>query len=159
MLVLLIIKFFIMKKKKIKIIISVIVLVILTGGLYAYTEFNRKVKDLTYVKAGIEMDAQGLVSSFEKDEVAGNTKYLDQVIAVIGKIKTVEKNGNGYYTVILGVDNSMSAVRCSMDSLHQQAAANLTTGNLITMKGNCAGFNKDELLGSDVILNRCVVEN
>jgi len=70
----------------------------------------------------------------------------------------VEKNGNGFYTVILGEEFLMSSVRCSMDSLHQMDVASLTTGTLVTMKGNCSGFNRDELLGSDVILNRCVIE-
>jgi hypothetical protein len=148
-----------MKRKKLKIILAIVVFLALSGGLYAYREFTRKVKDLTYVKAGVQLDAAGLITAFEKDEAQGNEKYLDKIIAVKGKVKTVEKNGNGYYTVILGEDNSMSSVRCSMDSVHQQDVASLSAGTIITMKGACSGFNKDELLGSDVILNRCVVEN
>ena len=148
-----------MKRKKLKIILAVVAFLALGGGLYAYREFTRKVKDLTYVKAGVQLDAAGLITAFEQDEAQGNQKYLDKIIAVKGKVKTVEKNGNGYYTVILGEENSMSSIRCSMDSVHQQDVASLSAGTIITMKGACTGFNKDELLGSDVILNRCVVEN
>jgi hypothetical protein len=28
----------------------------------------------------------------------------------------------------------------------------------IKIKGNCTGYNEDELLGLDVIINRCVIE-
>ena len=148
-----------MKKKTWRIIIAVALLMLVSGGLYAYKEFTRKVKDLTHVKAGVSLDAGQLVSAFETNESDGNAKYLDKIIAVTGKVKTVEKNGHGHFTVILGDENSMSSVRCSMDSVHQQDVASLASGTIVTMKGACTGFNKDELLGSDVILNRCVVEN
>jgi DNA polymerase II small subunit/DNA polymerase delta subunit B len=148
-----------MKKKTWKIILGVVLLLLVSGGLYAYKEFTRKVKDLTHVKAGVSIDASQLLTVFETNEAEGNSKYLDKIIAVSGKVKSVEKNNQGHCTVILGDENSMSSVRCSMDSVHQQEVASLATGTVITMKGACTGFNKDELLGSDVILNRCVVEN
>ena len=148
-----------MKRKTVKIILGIILGAITGAGIYAYTEFNRKVKDLSKVKAGVYLDAGELVRAFENDEAAGNNKYLDKIIAVKGMVKTVEKNDKGYYTVILGDDQAMSSVRCSMDSVHQHEVAAITAGSNITMKGACTGFNRDELLGSDVILNRCVVEN
>jgi hypothetical protein len=46
-----------------------------------------------------------------------------------------------------------------MDSVHNNEAAILQKGTHATMKGICTGFNKDELLGSDVILIRCVVDS
>jgi len=148
-----------MKKKTLKIILAVIVFLLAGGGLYAWREFNRKVKDLTYVKAGIHTEAGALIRAFETNEMKSNGDYLDKVIAVKGNIKTVEKSAAGHYTVILGSENDMSSVRCSMDSAHQHDVTRLSTGSLVTMKGNCTGFNKDDLLGSDVILNRCVIEN
>ena len=148
-----------MKKKTWKIILGIVLLLMVSGGLYAYKEFTRKVKDLTHVKAGVTMDANQLLTVFEASEADGNSKYLDKIIAVSGKVKSVEKNNQGHFTVVLGDETSMSSVRCSMDSLHQQDVASLIPGTAITMKGACTGFNKDELLGSDVILNRCVVEN
>jgi hypothetical protein len=104
------------------------------------------------------LNAAALITAFETNETHANTKYLDKVIAVNGKIKTVEKDEKGFYSIILGDTGSMSSVRCSMDSTHQQGAAKLTPGVFVTVKGACTGFNADDLLGSDVILNRCVVE-
>ena len=147
-----------MKKKTWRLILGVIALVMVSGGLYAYKEFSRKVKDLSHVRADITTDALQLIRVFENDEKTASAKYIDQVVAVNGRVKNVEKNDQGHYTVIMGDENSMSSVRCSMDSLHQQDVAQLSAGATITMKGACTGFNKDDLLGSDVILNRCVVQ-
>ena len=45
-----------------------------------------------------------------------------------------------------------------MDSVHNADASFLKSGSSVVVKGNCTGFNKDEMgLGSDVILNRCAV--
>jgi hypothetical protein len=146
-----------MKRKKI--IITAILVAVTCGAWYGYSEYTRKVKDLSKVKPDEEMTAQQLISFFENDELTANQKYLDKIIAVRGRVKAVEKNGRGHYSVILGQPGSMSSVRCSMDSLHQNAVVNLSEGSTITVKGACTGFNSDELLGSDVILNRCVAGN
>jgi hypothetical protein len=31
-------------------------------------------------------------------------------------------------------------------------------GMTVKVKGNCTGYNEDELLGLDVIMNRCIIE-
>lgn len=146
-----------MKQKKLIIIIA-LATVLLGGGWYGYSEYNRKVKDLSRVKADVVLDAKTLIQSFEKDEAASNVNYLDKIIAVKGNVKAVEKNDQGHVTVILGEEDGMSSVRCSMDSTHQGDVVSLSRGKMLTMKGACTGFNADELLGSDVILNRCVIE-
>ncbi|HEY6502975.1 MAG TPA: hypothetical protein VIZ28_03280 [Chitinophagaceae bacterium] len=145
-----------MTKKRI--ILAAVAIAVISGGWYGYKEYTRKVKDLSKVKAQVQMRATDLITSFEKSEKEANVLYLDKVIAVTGKIKTVENDGKGSYSVVLGEENSMSSVRCSMDTTYQQDVASLPAGIVITIKGVCTGFNTDELLGSDVILNRCVVE-
>lgn len=146
-----------MKKKRI--ILSIIVFAVIGGGWYAYREYNRKVKDLSNVKAAVQFNATELIAAFEKDETKSNALYLDKIVAVQGVVKMVEKSDIGHYSVILGEQGSMSSVRCSMDSVYQHKAAALVSGTFIKIKGACTGFNTDELLGSDVILNRCVIEN
>jgi hypothetical protein len=128
------------------------------AGLYGYKEYNRKNKDLANVKADIGLKTRELISAFEKDEKLANEKFLDKVIAVEGNVKEVTRDEKGYFTVVLGEEDNMSSVRCSMDSVHQRDASAIAEGTNITMKGICTGFNADELLGSDVILNRCVIE-
>ena len=144
-----------MKKKRI--IIVAIAILILGGGWYGYKEYSRKVPDLSRVKAEMKMNTRELITAFEKNEAAANTEFLDKIIEVEGTINSVEKDEKGFYTVILGNDGSMSSVRCSMNAEHQEDVVKLSVGSVATIRGACTGFNANELLGSDVVLNRCVI--
>ena len=139
-----------------KILIGVAVLAV-AGGLYGYKEYNRKNKDLANVRADIKIHDNDLILAFEKNEADANRNLLDKVIQVDGAVKEVIKDENGYFTVVLGKDAEKSSVRCSMDTVHQQDAEKVVQGKTISIKGICTGFNADELVGSDVILNRCVI--
>jgi hypothetical protein len=145
-----------MKKKRI--ILGVIAVAIIGGAWFGYGEYSRKVKDLARVDAQITMQSAELIAVFERNETTANAEFLDKIIAVKGKVKELEKNDRGHYTIVLGDQGSMSSVRCSMDSVHVKDIAGVMEGNVIMIKGACTGFNADELLGSDVILNRCVIE-
>jgi hypothetical protein len=58
---------------------------------------------------------------------------------------------------VLGEAGSMSSVRCSIDSTHSEEAAKVQKGQSLSVKGICSGFMSDEMLGSDVQLDRCVI--
>lgn len=146
-----------MKKKQI--FFSIILVAVFAGAWYGYGEYSRKVINLSDVKAQFHLEAAELLHAFEKDEAGANTLYLDKIIAVKGQVRSVEKDDKGNYTLVMGDGSSMSSVRCSMDSVHVKDVESVKEGNELTVKGACTGFNKDELLGSDVILNRCVIEN
>jgi len=140
-----------------KIIWFIVLLVVAIGGLYAYKEYTRTNKDLTKVKADIQITAVALVKEYETNDSSANNKYSGRVLEIVGMVKDIQKD-DGNYTLVLGDTAVMSSVRCSMDSVHQQDAALLIVGSSATVRGICTGFNKDEMgLGSDVILNRCVI--
>ena len=155
-LVVLIILLFIVKNKR-----MIWILITLNVGLGAWlgiNEYNRTNKDISTVKADVKIPATDLIRQYENNDSLANKKYLGKVIEINGRVKDVKKDEAGYYTVVLGDTADMSSVRCSMDSVHQQDAAMLASGSSATVRGYCTGFNKDDLgLGSDVILNRCVI--
>jgi hypothetical protein len=142
-------------KKKIFIGLAIIAI---TAGLYGYQEYFRKNENLNYVKASFKIQANALIKEFEENEKRANEKFLDRIIAVSGTIRDVIKDDKGYYSIVLGADKNMSTVRCSMNSIDQDDEGLLKKGNTILIKGACTGFNADELLGSDIILNRCVIQ-
>ena len=145
-----------MRKKLI--IISAILLAILAGGWYAYSEYTRKVKSLSRVSADFAVKSDELLTEFETNEAQSNQKYLGKIISVTGRLRSVEDNGSGSYFLILGSENSISSIRCSMDSTVKDGVKKLIAGSIIKVKGACTGYTSDELLGSDIILNRCVIE-
>lgn len=129
----------------------------LAGGWYAYTEYNRKPQSMANASPDASLRSTELIAAFEKDETGSNKLYLDKVVEVNGILKESSIDDRGFITLLLGEENSMSSVRCSIDSLFTQEAASFRIGSLVKVKGVCSGFTSDELLGSDVTLIRCAM--
>lgn len=141
-----------------RILLIAILVVVIAGGWYAYTLYTGKVPSLTEVKTDARVSAVELIAAFEKDTAAANKTYLGKIVSINGTIKAVEEDGA---TIVLGDPGSSSSVRCSMDSSFVKTTASLGLGSNISVKGACTGFMPDETglgLGSDVVLNRCVLE-
>src|SRR5438309_4054995 len=115
--------------------VSIIILIVLiAAGLYAYKIYTGKVKSLQNIKADVTLSDAELIAAFEKDSATANKQYLGKVVAVKGNIKNVEKESG---TVVMGTGESMSSVRCSLDSNFVKKLAGLNVGNRITIKGAC----------------------
>lgn len=140
-------------KRTLLLIILVLAIVL---GFYGYREYFRKNKDLQDVAPEVTIGAPALIKAFETDSAGANKSYLGKIVAVSGTVKSVEKE-EGAATLVLGEPGTMSSVRCSMDTAHIAEAAGVQEGQPVTVKGALTGFNQDELLGSDVVLNRCVL--
>jgi tRNA_anti-like len=141
-----------------KIIWLTILLAVAIGAWYGFREYNRSNPDLSKVKADIRIRATDIIKEYEQNDSIADKKYLGKVVEVTGNVKKVEKDEGGYFTVVLGNAASLSSVRCAIDTTRQQDAASLTIGSSAIVRGNCTGFNKDEMgLGSDVILNFSVI--
>jgi hypothetical protein len=127
------------------------------GAWYGYKKYSADVPSLTDLKTDASISAKDLIGAFEKDSASANKQYLGKILEVTGNIKSIEQEEA---IVILGDNGSSSSVRCSIDSNFVKAISTLNVGNFISIKGHCTGFNPDEMgmgLGSDVILNRCVL--
>ncbi len=149
-----------MKRKKIiRYILISLLIVIAAAAFYIYKEYNRTHKDTALLKPDYSFTASNLIKEFETDEPASNKKFWNKVIRVEGMVKDVIKDDKGFYTLALGDTASMSSVRCSIDSVHSNEVAIIKKGSAVAVKGICSGFNADELLGSDVILVRSVVDH
>lgn len=137
-----------------------LLLIVLAVGLYGYLEFNRQRADSGSMKPKFSIEAKELLQEFAVNEQQANKKYAGQniIIAVNGIIKEVIKNENGYFTLVLGDTNSLSAVRCVMDTVYASGLDKLQRGAVATIKGNFNGYKADELgIGADVELNFCVL--
>ncbi|HEX4875213.1 MAG TPA: hypothetical protein VFV31_00980 [Chitinophagaceae bacterium] len=149
-----------MKRKKIiRYALLSLLVIAAAAAIYIYKEFNRKHKDTAKIKADYSLTAAGLLAEFAANEKQAGEKYMDKVLSVEGAIKEILKDEKGFYTVSLGDTASLSSVRCSIDSTHTGEVTHLQKGTNISVKGICTGYNADELLGSDVVLIRSVVDN
>jgi PBP1b-binding outer membrane lipoprotein LpoB len=144
-----------------KMIKNVMLVILFLGALtvfYGYKEFNRKNESLISSTADFKLKSKDIIDSFSSDEKSSNLKFGGKVIQLFGYIKDIVKDDKGFYTIIIGDQSSLSSVRCSIDSSYSTEAEHLKVNTLAVVKGICTGYNADEMgLGSDVILNRCVV--
>ena len=132
-------------------VIALLALAVWKGYQYLY----KAPENLSNKKAAATLTAMQLIQAFEKDSATANQAYLGKVIAVEGTIRSIELEEG--ITIVLGEEGSMSSVRCSMDTTQKKVWSELQKGNKVLIKGNCTGYTSDELLGADVILNRCVL--
>lgn len=140
-----------------RILLILVLIVVLAAAWYVYKIYTGKVPSLTEVKTDASVSAVDLIAAFEKDSASANKQYLGKILEVNGNIKSVDTSSA---TVVLGSDGSPSSVRCSMDSAFVKTIVSLNPGKSIIIKGACTGYMPDETgmgLGSDVVLNRCVV--
>lgn len=149
-----------MKRKKIiRYSLLGLLLLLASAAIYIYKEYNRTHKDTASLKPDYRLNAAEFINEFRQNEQASNKKYWDKVVSIKGMVKELNRDDKGFYTIVLGDTSSMSSVRCSIDSVHGREAAAVKKQTVITVKGICSGYNADEMLGSDVILVRSVVDN
>ena len=136
------------------------VLAAIVAGVYTCREFNRKNANVTNLKSAYEVQAAELIKEFNTNDSSASKKYLGKLVTVKGQVKRVDHDADGYYTVILGDSAGQSSILCTMDTTYKMDASNLKPISSVSVKGYFIGFEKDEtgLLGSDVKLNRCVID-
>lgn len=142
-----------MKMKKLLIII--LLLVLLAGvSIYAYKEYNRKVKSLVNAAPDFETYDTALIAEFISTEEQSNKKYSGKTILVTGNVTSLDTS-SGQITISLGDNGNPYSVKCRLDSTQPTITTGI--GSVISLKGLFIGFNKDTLIGSDVLLNKCVI--
>jgi tRNA_anti-like len=150
----------ILKRKSTQYILLTFLVIAVAGIIYGYKEFNRTAKDIALVIPSFTISSNTIIDDFTKNDSIANVKYLGKTIDIKGLLKTIDKDENGFFTIVMGDTTSSTSVRCSMDSAHNNEASALKEGSQINVKGICTGYNKDEMgLGADIILNHsCIIK-
>lgn len=138
-------------KKRIKYLIPVLLIVFLgiTAGLMAYHKPHKSVSKL---KPDYVTSADLLFEEFTHQEQRANEKYLDKVVMVKGEIKQISKVADERVNVTLEVGDEMFGVSCTFEK-HYDALTTLNEGDIVNVKGFCAG------MLMDVVLINCVTVN
>jgi len=146
-----------MNRKK-TILLSVIIAII-AGGFYGGHEYFKGNPDINNLPTAFHTNVPSLLKEFNADEVNTGTKYLGKVMEVEGSLRTIEKDAQGFYTMVLGDKGDMSSVRCALDKVHGLNSDDEHLSGKVHLKGIFTGYNKDNtgLLGSDVQMARCML--
>lgn len=148
-----------MKPKLVKLLLLITVFLLISGvAIYIYLLYNRRPPDLRAETPRYFLQAEELMKEFSANENAATSRYINQLLLVEGILSKVEKDETGFPTLVMEAGPSFT-IRCSMDSAQsKEMRAAPITGQRIKVKGICTGYLNNELLGADVILNRCVID-
>jgi hypothetical protein len=147
-----------MKKRTILRIAGVLLILGAIGFVYVYREYNRTHADNAKLKPDYAVDAIELEKEFSDNPAAAEKKYGKKLLEVRGQIKEIDISDPTSFIIVLGDTSSMNSIRCSIDSNHNRNILDARLGQAATVKGEYSGYNSDDLLGSDIVLIRCVAE-
>lgn len=138
---------------------GILLLIAGVAGLIAYKEFMRKPLSALETEAAFTLSPSEIAGSFMADEQKANKMYVGKAIAINGALSDVKQDEKGSYTLVF-FDSALNvSISAALDSAQNSKGASLKTGDQVTVKGFCVGFNRDELLGSDILFNRCGISD
>lgn len=126
------------KKKWLRWIFIAIVAMALAGGAIFYYVMTAEFADTASEKPAYTISAMDLLTEFQQNDSAANKKYVEQILAVSGRVSEVE-----------GIDTSATAkfvdsltgsyLIFDFQSATSRQAAALQPGDSVTLKGSCSG--------------------
>lgn len=131
-------------------ILGILLLLALCGGAIGYYLYNKPTQSLKDEPAVLCVSADSLFASYETDELSANTKFLDKVIEVDGKLQSVNTDTSGL-SLTLQTGSGMFGIICKLED-KSTPESNFQVGQTLRLKGQCTGYLMD------VILVRCVIQ-
>ena len=133
----------------IKIALAIVMVFAVVGiGIGIYL-FNLETADLRKAKPDFIISAADLQQAFENNEVSASAKFVNRIIEVSGNIESISIGEENALNVTLQTGSDLSSVICTIPDA--ASTVNLSTGNPITVRGECSGYLMD------VLLNNCVI--
>jgi len=142
-------------KKRTIIILACILIAI--GVSYGLKEFYRKPKDIMDIKASFALTTKELTKAFTDDVNAATKMYVGKPIELKSVLTSIEKDDSGNFILIFSDSTSNISIRASLAKEDNEEGASVKPGDFILLKGFCNGYNQDDLLGSDIILDRSAI--
>ncbi len=131
-----------MTRKKIRLYLLITFLVV-TGGALLYT-FQPSPDSVKRIKTDLTINAKELVNKFEKDEASANTLYLDKIIVVKGKVSEISIRPEE--KTIVYIEGSLIGSISCLFAEGEIENTNLSIGQMVQVKGKCAGYIQDVVL-------------
>ena len=142
-----------MTKKNRKIALFIFITTIVIVAIVGYSIWNEPHRDIKRAD-GAKVSAVELYSYLTKDSATMKSKFVNNVVIVLGEVKKVLKNQNGDQIILLKTNIPDGSINCTME----EKANNVKPGNTISIKGICSGYIGGDLdmgLSGDVFLIRC----
>jgi Cu/Ag efflux protein CusF len=130
-----------------KLLLASVALLLIGGGLAWYL-LTKGFDDTATIKADYTVSAAGFLNEFKGDgklNVEANSKYAEKIIAVDGKVSSVESADTTLNVKIQNEDGAYIAF--AFQQKDQAAIKNVKEGDSVTIKGSCNGGSFSAILG------------
>jgi hypothetical protein len=127
-----------------KIALVTLVLLLAVAAYVWFFVWNKPQTNIAGANA-LKTEAVTLFNEYSTNEQAANTKYLEKVLEVSGKVTSVTKNAEGLAVVLLQSDDPLFGINCTIEQKNVQ----VKQGEEVVLKGLCTGYL------TDVVLIRC----
>lgn len=136
------------KKGWVKKILIAVVALLLIGGGFAWYALTKGFDDTATIQPDYTVNAVSFLEEFRVNgalNAAANTKYAEKIIAVNGKVSSVEAADT---TLNLKIENAEGAyIAFAFQQNDQAAVKNVKAGDSVTIKGSCNGGSFSSILG------------
>lgn len=136
------------RKKSIQIFFLLSGLFAVVLVIVAYKMFTKPHR-LVENETAIAVVATELFDTYEKSEAVADTRYLNQVLEVTGKVSEISTNMVNKKVIVLETSNPMFGVRCTM----QDSLISIQVGTTTTIKGICTGYLSDVVITNGILKN------
>ena len=134
-------------------ILLAILFIALAASFYGYKLYHKEHKNLNEIKPDYIVSPANLLAEFEVDETAAQTKYVNKIIQIEGKLLDIQKVGEQVIWII-STSSPLSNIQCEMDPRYiHQVNKNVVKGTKVIVQGICSG----KLM--DIILNQVVYKS
>jgi|GEM_PF-6232880 len=132
-------------------ILGIVFLLILAVVAYGVFKYYQPPADTANKNADYTVDADAFLVEFSSDETKANTKYMDQIVELHGKIQSVEKQGETYL-VQLSSENPMSGI--AIEFQPDQDLSQYSAKDDIALRARYTGYLMGAALVEGVIINK-----
>jgi hypothetical protein len=140
------------------------------AGFFVWRWVNKPNPDYKNKKPDMTVEMSAFLKEMAGGDSAVLNKYMEKkhLVSVKGIVQSVKDGA----TVNLGDSASQAVVQCQIDPRHTDDIKNVKPGDIVSIKGLVAGFQKQDTgdaisdilgegtsLGTDIIMNFCILEN
>ena len=135
------------KKKKStgkKLLVGGLILVVILAGIYWYVA-TEKFSDTKDRKSAYTVNAIDFIREFHQNDSAANTKYIDKIITVRGRVSAIEPADTTLNLKFIDTVTGSYAI-FAFQQQHLAEAKTVNIGDSISVKGSCSGGVYSEIL-------------
>jgi hypothetical protein len=132
----------------------VIIIILLAGALtYGLYLWNKPAKSAASEEVFATTDAASIYQEFYNNPEGSAKKYLNKNLQINGMVESFSQDSTGLKCVLATGSMDMGVV--SVTFLENNAT--LQVGQSIVIRGLCAGYLSDDLMGGNLQLNQAVL--